>query len=82
MDKKVAVLVFDYGSIRLPPVCYLIGSIIGVGIANALLRGWRPCDKLNLGALGNIVRQLHVRRLQLALVARQALGLVGTMDAA
>lgn len=28
--------------------------------ANALLRAWQPCDKLNLGALGNIVRQLHV----------------------
>jgi diadenosine tetraphosphate (Ap4A) HIT family hydrolase len=28
--------------------------------ANALLAGWQPCDKLNLGALGNIVRQLHV----------------------
>jgi hypothetical protein len=26
--KKVAVLIYDYGSIRLPPVCYLIGSII------------------------------------------------------
>jgi hypothetical protein len=26
--KKVAVLVYDYGSIRLPPVCYLFGSII------------------------------------------------------
>jgi hypothetical protein len=26
--KKVAVLIFDYGSIRLPPVCYLLGSII------------------------------------------------------
>jgi hypothetical protein len=25
---KVAVLVYDYGSIRLPPVCYLFGSII------------------------------------------------------
>jgi hypothetical protein len=27
-QKKVAVLVYDYGSIRLPPVCYLFGSII------------------------------------------------------
>ena len=26
--KKVAVLIYDYGSIRLPPVCYLLGSII------------------------------------------------------
>jgi diadenosine tetraphosphate (Ap4A) HIT family hydrolase len=24
------------------------------------LRRWSPCDKLNIGALGNIVRQLHV----------------------
>ena len=28
--------------------------------ANALLATWQPCDKLNLGALGNIVRQLHL----------------------
>jgi diadenosine tetraphosphate (Ap4A) HIT family hydrolase len=34
--------------------------------ANALLRAWQPCDKLNLGALGNIVRQLHLH-----LVARR-----------
>ncbi len=26
----------------------------------AALRGTVPCDKLNIGALGNIVRQLHV----------------------
>ena len=26
----------------------------------AMLRGAVPCDKLNIGALGNIVRQLHV----------------------
>ena len=26
----------------------------------AVLRGAVPCDKLNIGALGNIVRQLHV----------------------
>jgi diadenosine tetraphosphate (Ap4A) HIT family hydrolase len=26
----------------------------------ASLRGVAPCDKLNIGALGNIVRQLHV----------------------
>ncbi|HET7331932.1 HIT family protein [Dyella sp.] len=26
----------------------------------AMLRGTVPCDKLNIGALGNIVRQLHV----------------------
>ena len=28
--------------------------------AAATLRQWQPCDKLNVGALGNIVRQLHV----------------------
>jgi diadenosine tetraphosphate (Ap4A) HIT family hydrolase len=28
--------------------------------ANRALRAWQACDKLNLGALGNIVRQLHV----------------------
>jgi diadenosine tetraphosphate (Ap4A) HIT family hydrolase len=29
-------------------------------LAGAALRATRPCDKLNLGALGNIVRQLHL----------------------
>jgi len=29
-------------------------------LASAALRAIAPCDKLNLGALGNIVRQLHV----------------------
>ncbi len=29
-------------------------------LAGAALRAVAPCDKLNLGALGNIVRQLHV----------------------
>lgn len=29
-------------------------------LAAAALRSVAPCDKLNLGALGNIVRQLHV----------------------
>jgi diadenosine tetraphosphate (Ap4A) HIT family hydrolase len=28
--------------------------------AGRLLRGFAACDKLNIGALGNIVRQLHV----------------------
>jgi diadenosine tetraphosphate (Ap4A) HIT family hydrolase len=28
--------------------------------AGLLLRACSPCDKLNIGALGNIVRQLHV----------------------
>jgi diadenosine tetraphosphate (Ap4A) HIT family hydrolase len=37
-----------------------------VAQANAALRAWQACDKLNLGALGNIVRQLHLH-----LVARR-----------
>lgn len=31
-----------------------------VDTAGAALRAVAPCDKLNIGALGNIVRQLHV----------------------
>ncbi|MGH8159037.1 MAG: HIT domain-containing protein [Rhodanobacter sp.] len=31
-----------------------------VNDATAALRAVAPCDKLNLGALGNIVRQLHI----------------------
>lgn len=31
-----------------------------VNLAARALRAVAPCDKLNLGALGNIVRQLHV----------------------
>jgi diadenosine tetraphosphate (Ap4A) HIT family hydrolase len=31
-----------------------------VNRATAALRAVAPCDKLNLGALGNLVRQLHV----------------------
>jgi diadenosine tetraphosphate (Ap4A) HIT family hydrolase len=31
-----------------------------IGRAMAALRNCAPCDKLNVGALGNIVRQLHV----------------------
>ena len=34
--------------------------------AGRLLRAWATCDKLNIGALGNIVRQLHLH-----LVARR-----------
>ena len=37
-----------------------------VDLASGVLRRTVPCDKLNLGALGNIVRQLHVH-----LVARR-----------
>ncbi|MCE5232565.1 MAG: HIT family protein [Mizugakiibacter sp.] len=35
--------------------------------AGAALRAAAPCDKLNVGALGNVVRQLHVH-----VVARRA----------
>ena len=31
-----------------------------VNLAARALRAVAPCDKLNLGALGNVVRQLHV----------------------
>lgn len=31
-----------------------------VNLAGRLLREWAPVHKLNIGALGNIVRQLHV----------------------
>jgi diadenosine tetraphosphate (Ap4A) HIT family hydrolase len=31
-----------------------------LGQAGRLLRAFAPCEKLNIGALGNIVRQLHV----------------------
>ncbi len=31
-----------------------------VNVVGAALRACVPCDKLNIGALGNIVRQLHV----------------------
>ncbi|CAM5505993.1 HIT family protein [Rhodanobacter lindaniclasticus] len=31
-----------------------------VNLASRALRAVMPCDKLNLGALGNIVRQLHL----------------------
>lgn len=31
-----------------------------IRLASEALRAVAPCDKLNLGALGNIVRQLHV----------------------
>jgi diadenosine tetraphosphate (Ap4A) HIT family hydrolase len=31
-----------------------------INLASVALRACVPCDKLNIGALGNIVRQLHV----------------------
>jgi len=42
--KQVAVMVFDYGSIRLPPVCYLIGSII-LFILSLLGLHWYEMDE-------------------------------------
>lgn len=44
IDRKVAVLVFDYGSIRLPPVCYLIGSLI-LFILSLLGLHWYELDE-------------------------------------
>jgi diadenosine tetraphosphate (Ap4A) HIT family hydrolase len=35
----------------------LLGEI---NLAGRLLRAWAPAHKLNIGALGNVVRQLHV----------------------
>lgn len=31
-----------------------------LNLAGRLLRAWAPAHKLNIGALGNVVRQLHV----------------------
>ena len=31
-----------------------------INIAGKILREYFPCEKINIGALGNIVRQLHV----------------------
>ena len=44
IDRKVAVLIFDYGSIRLPPVCYLVGSII-LFILSLLGLHWYELDE-------------------------------------
>lgn len=38
-----------------------------INLAANALRAFQPCDKLNIGALGNIVQQLHVH-----VVARRA----------
>src|SRR4249919_3291194 len=34
--------------------------LAGINLAGRLLRAPGACDKINIGALGNIVRQLHV----------------------
>jgi hypothetical protein len=44
VPRKVAILVFDYGSIRLPPVCYLAGSII-LFILSLLGLHWYELDQ-------------------------------------
>jgi hypothetical protein len=54
--KKVAVLVYDYGSIRLPPICYLIGSII-LFILSMLGLHWYEIDereRARLAAAGKL----------------------------
>jgi hypothetical protein len=42
--RKVAVLVYDFGSIRLPPICYLFGSII-LFILSILGLHWYELDE-------------------------------------
>jgi hypothetical protein len=42
--RKVAVLVYDFGSTRLPPVCYLVGSII-LFIVSLLGLHWYELDE-------------------------------------
>jgi hypothetical protein len=44
VERKVAVLVYDFGSIRLPPVCYLAGSII-LFILSLLGLHWYELDQ-------------------------------------
>jgi diadenosine tetraphosphate (Ap4A) HIT family hydrolase len=53
----------EWLDLDMPQQQLLLGEL---NAAAALLRAWQPCDKLNIGALGNIVRQLHVH-----LVARR-----------
>jgi hypothetical protein len=43
-DRLIAVMIFDYGSIRLPPVCYLAGSII-LFILSLLGLHWYEMDE-------------------------------------
>ena len=54
----------EWLDLELPRQQILLAELTAAGTA---LRSWQPCDKLNIGALGNIVRQLHVH-----LVARRA----------
>jgi hypothetical protein len=43
-NRKIAVLIYDYGSVRLPPVCYLIGSLI-LFILSLLGLHWYEMDE-------------------------------------
>ena len=47
----------EWLDLELPQQQVLLEELNAAGTA---LRSWAPCDKLNIGALGNIVRQLHV----------------------
>ena len=47
----------EWLDLDLPRQQLLLGELASAG---TVLRAWQPCDKLNIGALGNIVRQLHV----------------------
>jgi len=47
----------EWLDLELPQQRLLLEELNAAGTA---LRSWAPCDKLNIGALGNIVRQLHV----------------------
>ena len=53
----------EWLDLELPQQQLLLAELTAAG---TVLRSWAPCDKLNIGALGNIVRQLHVH-----LVARR-----------
>jgi len=53
----------EWLDLELPQQQLLLAELTAAGTA---LRSWQACDKLNIGALGNIVRQLHVH-----LVARR-----------
>jgi len=53
----------EWLDLELPQQQLLLEELNAAGTA---LRSWQRCDKLNIGALGNVVRQLHVH-----LVARR-----------
>ena len=47
----------EWLDLDLPQQQLLLAELTAAGTD---LRSWAPCDKLNIGALGNVVRQLHV----------------------